>query len=102
MNFSQLQERVRSELLRRISRGTLSVSLLARQTGVGQPHLSNFLHGRRQLSLATLDRILRAQNLEIADLLPSARGAGRMLMSEQIGEGGQVPLVSQRVALGEP
>ncbi len=102
MNFSQLQERVRSELLRRISRGTLSVSLLAKQTGVGQPHLSNFLHGRRQLSLTTLDKILRAQNLEIADLLPSARGAGRALLTEQIGEVGQVPLVSQAVALAEP
>ncbi len=102
MNFSQLQERVRSELLRRISRGTLSVSLLAKQTGIGQPHLSNFLHGRRQLSLATLDKLLRAQNLEIADLLPSARGAGRILLTEQIGEVGQVPLVSHSVALAEP
>lgn len=101
VNFSQLQERVRSELLRRINRGTLSVSLLARQTGIGQPHLSNFLHGRRQLSLATLDKILRAQNLVIADLLPSTRNTGALL-SEQIGEAGQVPLVSHSVALAEP
>ena len=102
MNFSQLQERVRSELLRRISRGTLSVSLLARQTGLGQPHLSNFLHGRRQLSLSTLDKILRAQSLAVADLLPSARGGTGVLLSQQIGEVGQVPLVSHTVALAEP
>lgn len=102
MNFSQLQERVRAELLRRISRGTLSVSLLARQTGLGQPHLSNFLHGRRQLSLTALDKLLRAQQLVISDLLPSARGRGSPLLSEQIGEVGQVPLVSHSVALFEP
>ncbi len=102
MNFSQLQERVRAELLRRIERGTLSVSLLSRQTGVGQPHLSNFLHGRRQLSLGTLDKLLRSQQLSVADLLPSARGGRGVLMGEQIGEVGQVPLVSHPVALFEP
>jgi len=42
MNFTQMHERLRLELLRRIQRGTLSVSLLARQTGFGQAHLSNF------------------------------------------------------------
>ena len=63
MNFTQMHERLRLELLRRIQRGTLSVSLLARQTGFGQPHLSNFLHSRRQLSLEGMDRILAAQHL---------------------------------------
>jgi len=43
MNFTQMHERLRLELLRRIQRGTLSVSLLARQTGFGQAHISNFL-----------------------------------------------------------
>jgi transcriptional regulator with XRE-family HTH domain len=70
MNFSQIHEKLRHELLRRIQRGTLSVSLLARQTGFGQPHLSNFLRGQRQLSLAGMDRILAAQRLTVADLLP--------------------------------
>ncbi len=51
MNFTQMHERLRVELLRRIERGTLSVSLLARQTGFGKSHLSNFLHSRRKLSL---------------------------------------------------
>jgi hypothetical protein len=35
MTFSQMNERLRVELLRRIQRGTLSVSLLSRQTGFG-------------------------------------------------------------------
>jgi transcriptional regulator with XRE-family HTH domain len=104
MNFSQLQDRVRHVLLRRIERGTLSVSLLARQTGLGQPHISNFLRGRRGLSLRTLDRILEAQKLEIADLLPARREA-----NEPIGGAGEaaepvarLPLVTGIVAAFEP
>src|ERR1017187_6446934 len=76
MNFIQMHERLRLELLRRIQRGTVSVSLLARQTGFGQAHLSNFLHSRRQLSLAAMDRILDAQHMEVADLLPVLHRAG--------------------------
>ena len=76
MNFTQMHERLRLELLRRIQRGTLSVSLLARQTGFGQPHLSNFLHSRRQLSLEAMDRILAAQHLTAADLLPGTLPGG--------------------------
>src|ERR1019366_3718198 len=70
MNFSQMHEKLRLELLRRISRGTVSVSLLARQTGFGQSHLSNFLNSRRQLSMEAIDRLLAAQHLTAADLLP--------------------------------
>src|SRR3954470_10436031 len=73
MNFSQMHERLRLELLRRINRGTLSVSLLARQTGFGQAHLSNFLHNRRQLSLEALDRVMSAQHLGADDLLTIIR-----------------------------
>ena len=75
MNFTQMHERLRLEMLRRIQRGTASVSLLARQTGLGQSHLSNFLHCRRQLSLEALDRVLAAQHLTAADLLPAMRQA---------------------------
>src|ERR1700733_6783204 len=70
MNFTQMHERLRLELLRRIQRGTLSVSLLARQTGFGQSHISNFLRSRRQLSLEALDRVLLSQRMNAWDLLP--------------------------------
>ena len=99
MNFTQMHERLRLELLRRNQRGTLSVSLLARQTGFGQAHLSNFLHSRRQLSLEAMDRILAAQRLTVADLLPSAPQAAVWPESE---EGSAVPVVSHAVALFEP
>ena len=99
MNFTQMHERLRMELLRRIQRGTLSVSLLARQTGFGQAHLSNFLHCRRQLSLDALDRVLAAQHLAAADLLPVIDRAGNSSVEK---ESSSVPLVSHATALFEP
>ena len=99
MNFTQMHERLRLELLRRIQRGTLSVSLLARQTGFGQPHLSNFLHSRRQLSLEAMDRILASQHLAVGDLLPATYRAEN---APPDGEGNTVPIVSHSGALFEP
>jgi len=98
MTFAQIHERLRLEMLRRIQRGTLSVSLLARQTGFGQSHLSNFLRGRRQLSLGAMDRILAAQRLTAADLLPVLAARGALPAGE---EEGAVPLVSHAAALFE-
>ncbi|HVN94453.1 MAG TPA: hypothetical protein VMT38_12185 [Terracidiphilus sp.] len=99
MNFTQMHERLRLELLRRIQRGTASVSLLGRQTGFGQAHLSNFLHSRRRLSLEAMDRILMAQHLTAADLLPSTP----RIAAEPAGDGVcSIPVVSHAVALFEP
>lgn len=99
MNFTQMHDRLRMELLRRVQRGTLSVSLLGRQTGFGQAHLSNFLHGRRQLSLEAMDRILRAQHLTVVDLLPSAQQATAEPAGNDVCG---IPVVSHAVALFEP
>jgi transcriptional regulator with XRE-family HTH domain len=99
MNFTRIHERLRSELLRRIQRGTLSISLLARQTGMGQPHLSNFLRGRRGLSLEAMDRILAAQHLTVADLLPVLVRAEPVPPAETAG---MVPVVTHAAALFEP
>jgi hypothetical protein len=99
MNFSQMHDRLRVELLRRIQRGTLSVSLLSRQTGFGQSHVSNFLHSRGSLSLAALDRVLAAQNIAVEDLIPlrtrNAAAADTCVPD-------LVPLVSHTAALFEP
>ena len=98
MNFTQMHERLRLELLRRIQRGSLSVSLLARQSGFGQAHLSNFLHRRRQLSLDAIDRILASQRMSAADLLPSAyHGSGLSADDDS-----SVPVVIHSAALFEP
>ena len=99
MNFTQLQERLRVELLRRIQRGTLSVSLLARLTGFGQSHVSGFLHNRKQLSLQALDRMLAAQHLAVADLLPTVHGRRKRSFDS---ESTLVPVISHSAALFEP
>lgn len=99
MNFTQMHDRLRVELLRRIQRGSLSVSLLARQTGYGQPYLSNFLHNRRQLSLEAMDRVLAAQHLTAADLLPVLQQGGPRAAVE---EEATVPVVSHHAAMFEP
>jgi len=101
MNFTQLVEQVRLELQRRIERGTLSVSLLARQTGLGQAHLSNFLHGRRGVKGETLDRILAAQRMTVEDLIPSQREARGAFLSGQIGRTVMLPVVTPDAAMFE-
>lgn len=98
MNFTQMHERLRLELLRRIHRGTLSVTLLARQTGLAKPHISNFLRSRRRLSLEALDRVLASQRLSATDLSPTGRTDD--LYDKRVSSG--VPLVSHAVALFEP
>jgi hypothetical protein len=100
MNITQMHERLRLELLRRIQRGTLSVSLLARQTGFGQSHLSNFLRCRRQLSLEAMDRVLASQRMAANDLLPATYNARAALLEEMESE--TVPVVSHYAALFEP
>jgi len=70
MKFETLHENLRLEILRRIERGLLTGSTLARATDFQQAHISNFLNRKRSLSLEGLDRVLAAQKLSIIDLLP--------------------------------
>ena len=70
MNFQDLHELLRLELMRRIERGKLTGSRLAQQAGFQQAHISNFLNRRRSLSLEGLDRVLAAQHITIDQLLP--------------------------------
>jgi hypothetical protein len=102
MKFLELHERLRLETWRRIDLGIQSSGLLARQTGLAQAHISNFLHRRRRLSLTALDRILLAQALSVEDLanpdhpdFPPAEGKAREPMDV-------VPIVSQTVAMSAP
>jgi len=99
MNLTQMHERLRIELLRRIQRGTLSISLLSRQTGMGKSHLSNFLHARRRLSLDGFDRMLSAQQMAAEDLLESGSSDG---FASDNGDITFVPVVSHSTALFEP
>ncbi|HEY0760277.1 MAG TPA: helix-turn-helix domain-containing protein [Acidisarcina sp.] len=102
MNFARLHEALRLEILRRIERGVLSGTLLARQTGFEQAHISNFLRGRRYLSMNAMDRVLTAQGLSVEDLF----SPGRHVRSPTGLRGGSltentIPLVSQSSAIFE-
>jgi hypothetical protein len=99
MNISQMHERLRTELLRRVQRGSLTVSLLSRQTGFGRSHISNFLHARSQLSIEAVDRILAAQDLVAEDLIHLGANA---LTANQDTHPAIVPVVSHSTALYEP
>jgi hypothetical protein len=70
MNFQDLHELLRLELLRRIERGALTGSRLAHQAGFQQAHISNFLNRKRALSLEGLDRVLAAQSISIDQIFP--------------------------------
>lgn len=90
------------ETWRRIDQGVLSSSLLARQTGLAQAHISNFLHRRRRLSLPALDRILLAQALSVEELASS--GLSAYPPPERLDPQSMelVPIVSQTTAMNAP
>jgi hypothetical protein len=97
MNFSEMHNRLRLQILRRIQRGTATVSLLSRQTGIGHSHLSNFLNCKRQLSLEAADRVMAAQRISAADLLSTSEHARSMAEESAL-----IPVVSHAAALHEP
>jgi hypothetical protein len=99
MKFIELHERLRIETWRRIDQGVLSSSLLARQTGLAQAHISNFLHRRRRLSLPAMDRLLLAQVIGVEDLSPARLPPSVDVERESLDV---VPIVSQNVAMTAP
>jgi antitoxin component HigA of HigAB toxin-antitoxin module len=68
----KLHESLRSALNYRIQNGTMTVSLMARSTGLSVSHVSNFLHGRKKLSLSAMDKVIELQGL-IVELAPCRR-----------------------------
>jgi transcriptional regulator with XRE-family HTH domain len=48
---------LRQRIALAITQGDTTAAQLARTSGIGQSHLSNWLHCKRSLSIATLDRI---------------------------------------------
>lgn len=98
MNFQELHELLRLELVRRIERGSLTGRRLASQTGFQQAHISNFLNGRRSLSLEGLDRVLAAQHLTVDQLLPVELAAAVVPSAEPMET---VPVVSPSAAMDE-
>jgi hypothetical protein len=109
MNFQDLHELLRLELLRRIERGTLTGSRLAHQAGFQQAHISNFLNRKRALSLEGLDRVLASQNLSIDQIFPRDSNALNVLNGLSAAAAPpstdpteDVPVVSPSAAMDEP
>jgi hypothetical protein len=102
MNFQDLHELLRVELLRRIERGTLTGSRLAQQAGFQQAHISNFLNRKRALSLEGLDRVLASQNLTIDQILPLDLTASQSPLPPPTSDPIEiVPVVSPSAAMDE-
>jgi len=99
MNFQDLHELLRRELLRRVERGLLTGTRLAQQAGFQQAHISNFLNGKRSLSLDGLDRVLAAQDLTIDQILPVELAANANPIPHEAIE--IVPVVSPSAAIND-
>jgi transcriptional regulator with XRE-family HTH domain len=76
MLVSQLEESMRKIIRQRIDAGVLSGTVLARQTGFQQAHISNFLNRRRGLSVEGFDRMLEALGISVTDLIVPAASIG--------------------------
>jgi transcriptional regulator with XRE-family HTH domain len=103
MTFKTLQERLRNRLWQEVKNGGLTGTWLAERTGLRQAHMSNFLNGKRGLSLEAMDRVLAAQNLSVLDLLDAEEINQRasIPLSEEP-EFQNVPLVHTCVAAAAP
>ena len=101
MNFQDLHELLRLELLRRIERGALTGSRLAQLAGFQQAHISNFLNRKRALSLEGLDRVLAAQNLSIDQILPLDLAAAAPPIVQSSDPIEVVPIVSASTAMDD-
>ena len=105
MNFQELHELLRLEVVRRIERGDLTGTRLAQQTGFQQAHISNFLNRKRALSLEGLDRVLAAQGLAVDQILPVQLDASAETLgppdAPREDEIAMVPIVSTQVVANE-
>jgi transcriptional regulator with XRE-family HTH domain len=68
IRFQTLQDSLRAGIWARLDRGELTGKSLAHKAGFQQAHLSNFLNGKRGLSLPAMDRLLDALHLDVLQL----------------------------------
>jgi len=73
MLMADLQNRLRALVRERIAAGQMTGTELARRAGFQQAHVSNFLNGRRGLSIETMDRVMQVMRFDVGDLAPEQR-----------------------------
>jgi hypothetical protein len=93
MLISDLQNRLRKVIEQRIAAGVLTGTILAKETGFKQAHISNFIHGHRGLSVEGFDRLLRALSIRATDLIECS--SPRKVESQDYDE---IPLVAGATA----
>jgi transcriptional regulator with XRE-family HTH domain len=97
MLIADVHERIREHVLATVKSGQLSQRALGALVGMQQAHISNFLHGRRGLSIAGMDALLGVLGLDVADLLAmSGRMRGQTGCSIAFES---VPLIHLRAAM---
>jgi transcriptional regulator with XRE-family HTH domain len=69
MDFQELERRFVEHLRARVRSGELTERRLAKMAGISQPHVHNVLKGKRLISTAMADIILRVLHLDLLDLL---------------------------------
>ena len=103
MLISDLQNRLRILVRERIAAGELTGTELANRAGFQQAHVSNFLNGRRGLSIESMDRVMEVMRLEVQDLMPDAhrKMTRRRRSGIRFGSGGgAVRAVAERFRVG--
>jgi len=91
--FQSLQGSLRAGIWARLERGELTGKSLAREAGFRQAHLSNFLNGKRGLSLQAMDRLLDVLHLDVLQLAGVDDAARRALSAEHQGEATEAVVV---------
>lgn len=103
IDFTTLQERLRSALWKQIQAGELTGVQLARETGFQQAHISNFLNRHRGLSLQAMDLVMKKRGFNLFDLVKNDELAPRLAMREKADDGYEnVILVDGSIAAGSP
>ncbi|HYH00078.1 MAG TPA: XRE family transcriptional regulator [Terriglobales bacterium] len=103
MRFRTLQENLRKQIWARIEAGQLTGLRLAHQTGFQQAHISNFLNGKRGLSLEGMDNVLATLHISVLDLLDPGEINKRASIPPPSDDSfDNVLLVEGAIAAGEP
>lgn len=94
LDFGRLQSQLRRAISARIASGQISGNRLAGMTGFRQAHISNFLHGRRGLSIEAMDRVLGSLGISLLDLIPK-RALQRFVHAGSDSEYEAIPLLDR-------
>jgi predicted XRE-type DNA-binding protein len=95
--IADLHERIRLHVLATVKSRQITQKALAERVGVQQAHVSNFLLGRRGLSIEAMDAILNALGIDVMSLIAMSEHAPGLKNGSNPLE--TVPMVQPRAAM---